>query len=196
MASLEEIKKLRELTGVGVADALQILQEANGDLERASDLVRKKGLAAAEKKSSRAARSGLVHAYVHGGKVGVLVEVNCETDFVAKTADFKDFVHDVALQAAAMQPRYISRGDVPDAVERAEREILREQISGSGKTGEIQDRVIEGKLEKFFEEVCLLEQYSVKDPKIKMGQLLANLVSKVGENIVIARFVRYQLGEK
>lgn len=192
----EEIKKLREATGVGMQDAQKILVEAGGDMAKAQELLRKKGLATAAKKSSRTAAEGVVEAYVHGGKVGVLVEVNCETDFVAKTVDFKNFVHELALQIAAMSPLYIARTDVPAELAEKERQIYREQVAGQKKPAEIVERVINGKLDKFYEEVCLLEQPSIKEPKIKVAQMLTDVITKVGENVVVNRFVRYALGEK
>ena len=194
--SVKDVKTFRENTGLGIQDAQRILVEAGGDMQLAQELARKKGMNTAAKKSSRAAKDGMIEAYVHGGRVGVLVEVNCETDFVAKTPDFKNFVHELALQIAAMAPRYVSREEVPAEVLEKEKGIYRAQISDDKKPKEIQERIISGNLEKFFEEACLLEQPSIKDPKIKISQLLTEVVTKVGENVVVARFTRYQLGEK
>lgn len=194
--SAKDVKTFRENTGLGMQDAQKILIEAGGDMQLAQELARKKGMSTAAKKSSRATKDGMIEAYVHGGRVGVLVEVNCETDFVAKTPDFKNFVHELALQVAAMAPRYVSREEVPSEVLEKEKGIYAAQMAGEKKPKEILDRIISGKLEKFFEEACLLEQPSIKDPKIKISQLLTQVITKVGENIVVARFTRYQLGEK
>lgn len=193
--SLEDVKKLREATGVGMQDAQKALLEAEGDLSKAQELLRRKGLAVAAKKSARATKSGLVHAYVHGGKVGVLLEVSCETDFVAKTDDFKNLTHDLALQIAAMAPRYIARQDVPADAVAAERSIFMDQAKAQNKPAEVTERIVEGKLDKFFGEICLLEQPTIKDPKVIVSRLLTDAIQKLGENIVIARFARFQLGE-
>lgn len=192
---VSDIKKFRETTGLGMQDAQKILAEAKGDMTQAMELARKKGLATAAKKSSRKAKDGMVEAYVHGGRVGVILEVNCETDFVAKTPDFKAFVHELALQVAAMSPRYVNREEVPQAVVEKEVAIYRAQLADQKKPAEIVDRIVSGKLEKFYEETCLLEQPSIKDPKIRVSQLLTDVITKVGENVVVARFTRYQLGE-
>lgn len=193
--SVDLIKKLRELTGVGMQDAQIVLQEAGGDLTKAHELLRRKGIAVASKKSTRTTRQGTVESYVHGGKVGVLVEVNCETDFVAKNPDFKSFVHDIALQIAGTAPKYISRPDVPASLLEKERSIAREQMAGQKKPEAVLEKIIAGKLEKFYEENCLLDQATIKNSDITVGQLLTDAISKFGENIVISRFVRYQLGE-
>jgi elongation factor Ts len=194
--SVADIKKFREATGLGMQDAQKILLEAGGDMAKATELARKKGLATAANKSSRKVKAGLIEAYVHGGgRVGVILEVNCETDFVAKTPAFKTFAHELALQVAATAPRYLSRADVPANVIEQEKSIYRAQLAEQKKSAEIMDRIIEGKLEKFYEETCLLEQPSIKDPKIKVSQLLTDIITKVGENVVISRFTRYQLGE-
>lgn len=193
--SVKAIKALREATGLGMQDAQTVLKEAKGDMTLAQELARKKGMMTAAKKSTRSANDGLIEAYVHGGRVGVLVEVRCETDFVAKTADFKTFVHELALQVASMAPRYVSREQVPNQVLEQEQSIYRAQVAAQKKPREIVEKIILGRLEKFFEEICLLEQPSIKDPKIKVSQLLTNLIAKVGENVVVTRFTRYQLGE-
>lgn len=176
-------------------EAQQALYEAGGDIGRAQVLLRKKGILKAAQKSSRAVRDGVVASYVHAGKVGVLVEVNCETDFVAKTEDFRQFSHEIALQIAGAAPRYISRQLVPPAVVDQERAIIAEEVARQNKPKELSEKIIAGKLERFFEEICLLEQPSIKDPKVKVSQLLTDVIARLGENIVIARFARYQLGE-
>jgi len=191
-----DIKKLRELSGVGVQDAQIALKETDGDIGKAIHLLRKKGAVKAVKKSSRTASQGLIESYVHGGKVGVLVEVNCETDFVAKTDDFKNFVHDLSLQIAASAPVYITKEQVDVSELENEKEIIAEQMKGEKKSAKMLETIITGKLEKYYEAVCLMEQPTIKDPKIKVKELLTDLVNKLGENIVIARFIRYQLGEE
>ncbi len=190
------VKELREKSGAGMLDCKRALEETGGDTEKAVDWLRAKGLAAAAKKAGRVAAEGIVDAYIHaGGRVGVLVEVNCETDFVARTDDFRRFVHDVALQIAAMRPQYIAREDVPaEALER-ERSVLRAQAQGEGKPAQIVEKMVEGRLEKFYREVCLLEQAFVKNPDVTVGQLLTEKVSKVGEKIAVRRFARFEQGE-
>ncbi len=192
----EMVKKLREASGAGILDCRKALEEANGDFDKAFAALREKGLAAAAKRMDRVAKDGEIHAYVHaGGRVGAMVEVNCETDFVARTEDFKTFVHDVAMQVAAMGPLYLSRQDIPaDEIERLKREF-RMQAINEGKKEAVLDRIVEGKLEKFFQQYCLLEQPFIRDDSQTIEQLLKNLISKTGENIVIRRFVRFQLGE-
>jgi elongation factor Ts len=195
--SVDLIKKLREETGAGIQDVKLALAETGGDIQKATDILRKKGAASAVKKSGRAAKQGLVESYIHGGgKVGVLLEVNCETDFVAATPDFRNFVHEVAMQVAAMAPRYVSRKDVPAEILAKEREIYSQSEAVAGKPAQVAEKIVAGKLEKYYEENCLLEQPSIKDPKIKISQMLTDLVGKLGENIVLARFDRYQLGEE
>lgn len=193
--SLDAIKQLRERTGVGLSDARSALEETGGDIDLAQDLLRKKGVAKAAKKSDRVAREGLVATYSHGSKVGVLVEVNCETDFVAKTDDFKNLVREIALQVAGASPQYVSRQQVPADVVAHEESIAREQFSGQNKPAEVVEKIIQGKLEKFYESVCLLDQPYIRDPDIRVGQLVTDAVAKLGENIVVARFTRFQLGE-
>jgi elongation factor Ts len=190
------VKELREKTGAGMLDCKKALEEANGDIEKASELLREKGLAAAAKKSGRIATEGLVESYIHGaGRIGVLVEVNCETDFVAKTDEFKDFVRDIAMQIAAASPRFVSREEVaPEELEK-EREILRSQALNEGKPAHIVDKMVEGRLAKYYEEFCLLEQSFIKDPDKTIDNLLKEKIAKIGENISVRRFVRYELGE-
>lgn len=190
------IKELRERTGAGVMDCKTALKECGGDIEEAIAFLRKRGLAKAAKKAGRVTSEGLIGSYIHaGGRIGVLVEVNCETDFVARTPDFQDFVKEIAMQIAAMSPKYVKREDIPDEVLEREKEILREQARSTGKPEKVIERIVEGRLEKFFEENCLLEQPYMRDPNIKVKELLAGLVAKLGENITIRRFVRYQLSE-
>lgn len=190
------VKELRERTGAGMMDCKKALAETGGDIEKASDYLREKGLAAAAKKSGRIAAEGLVEAYIHGaGRIGVLVEVNCETDFVAKTDEFKNLARDIAMQIAAAKPEFVSREEVPtDAIEK-EREILRAQALNEGKPEKIVDKMVEGRIEKYYKEVCLLEQPFIKDADITVKQLITNKISKIGENINIRRFARYELGE-
>ncbi|HLC44418.1 MAG: elongation factor Ts [Candidatus Doudnabacteria bacterium RIFCSPHIGHO2_01_FULL_50_11] len=194
--SLQALRKLREMTGVGMQDAQNALQESGGDIAEAHKLLRKRGVARAAKKSSRAAKDGIIDCYVHGTKVGVMIEVNCETDFVAKTPDFKSLVHELALQIAGASPRYVSREQVPASIIESERAIYRAQSASEKKPANVQEKIVEGKLEKFYQETCLLEQPSIKDPKVKVGTIITDAVAKLGENIVVSRFVRYQLGEE
>jgi len=194
---LENIKELREKTGAGMMDCKKALAEANGDMEKAIDHLRKKGLARAAKKAGRTAAQGLVDSYIHiGGKLGVLLEVNCETDFVAKNIEFQAFVKDVAMQIAASNPQYIAREEVPDAIIQHETDILTTQAQQEGKPEKTIEKIVNGRIEKFYEEICLLEQPFIKDPKKNIKELLTDLIAKIGENIVIRRFTRYQLGEK
>jgi len=194
--SAADIKNLRTATGAGIADCKKALQEADGDQEKAIEFLRKKGLAAAKKKAGRITSEGSVHAYIHGGgRVGVLVEVNCETDFVAATDDFKAFVHDVALHVAAFSPQYVRREDMPASVLEKEKQLQRERALEEGKPEKIVERIVEGRVNKYFGEVCLLEQPWVKDQDQTTQQVLTELVAKIGENVSIRRFVRYELGE-
>jgi len=194
--SAEQVKTLREKTGVGLMDCKEALKVSAGDMEKAVDYLREKGLAKAQKRVGRAATEGAVAVYVHmGGKIATMVEVNCETDFVAKTDQFQVFTKDVAMQVTAANPSYVKREDVPEEVKEKEREIYRKQAKESGKPDKIIDKIAEGKLEKFFQEVCLMEQPFIKNPDVTVKGLLEDLISKMGENILIRRFVRYQLGE-
>lgn len=191
-----EVKELREKTGAGMMDCKKVLTEANGDMEKAIELLREKGLAAAVKKSSRIAAEGVVDSYIHmGGKIGVLLEVNCETDFVAKTDDFKALVKDIAMQIAAANPKYLRKEDVDTAELEKEREILRVQALNEGKPEKIVDKMVEGRIQKYFKEVCLLEQPFVKDPDKSVQDLVTEKIAKIGENISVRRFVRYEMGE-
>jgi elongation factor Ts len=192
----ELIKKLREKTGAGIMDCKAALKESGGDLEKAVDVLRKKGIASADKKSGRATSDGLIHAYIHaGGKLGVLVEVNCETDFVARTDEFNNFVHDIAMHIAAAEPRYVSQEDVTEQDLAREREIYIEQAKGEGKPDHIAEKIVDGKMKKFYSQVCLLEQPYVKDQDKTVSTLLKEAIAKFGENIQIARFTRFKLGE-
>ncbi|HEY3346862.1 MAG TPA: translation elongation factor Ts [Nitrospirota bacterium] len=196
--SANDVKELREKTGAGMMDCKKALTECDGDMEKAIDALRKKGLAAAAKKEGRIASEGLVQAYIHaGGKVGVLVEVNCETDFVAKTDEFQTLVKDIAMHIAAANPRWVRPEEVPAAELEREKEIYRDQARQSGKPENILDKIIVGKIDKFYGDVCLLEQVFVKDPegKQKIKDLITEKIAKIGENISIRRFVRYHLGE-
>lgn len=196
--SASDVKDLREKTGVGMMDCKKALTEAGGDLEKAIDILRKKGLSAAAKKADRITSEGLVGSYIHaGGKIGVLLEVNCETDFVAKTTEFQDLVKDLCMQIAAANPKYVRREEVPEGELAREKEIYKDQARQSGKPENILDKIVEGKLEKFYSDVCLMDQLFVKDPegKTKVKDLITNKVAKIGENISIRRFVRFQLGE-
>ncbi len=190
------VKKLREASGAGMMDCKKALTEADGDMERATELLREKGLASASKKAGRVAAEGVVEAYIHGaGRIGVLVEVNCETDFVAKTDNFKQFVRDIAMHIAASNPEYVGRGEVPaDRVEK-EREILRAQTLNEGKPANIVDKIVDGRIDKFFKDVCLLEQPFVKEPDKTVEQLVKEKIAQIGENISVRRFARFVVGE-
>ncbi len=194
--SAQDVKKLREMTGVGMMDCKKALLETSGDFEAAVDYLRKKGLSKAADKAGRETREGLVHAYIHpGGRVGVLLEVNCETDFVARTDDFQRLVSDIAMQIAAASPRWVRREDVDPGVLAHEREIFAAQMAESGKPANVIDKIVEGKLEKFYTEVCLLEQPFIKDNDKSVQQLMHETVARLGENIQVARFSRFALGE-
>lgn len=192
----ELVKKLREKTGVGLMDCKEALEQSNGDMEKAIEYLREKGLAKLQKRTGRSASEGVIASYIHtGGKIGVLVEVNCETDFAANSKDFQDFAKDIAMQITAANPFYVKREDVPEDVKEKEKNIYKRQAIDSGKPEKIVDRIAEGKMEKFYQEVCLMEQSFIKNPDITIKQLLEELVVKIGENIIIKRFVRFQLGE-
>lgn len=191
---LEIVKQLREKTGAGVGDCSKAIREAGGDMEKAVEILRKKGIETAAKKAGRTAGEGCVESYIHlGGKIGVLVEVNCETDFVARTEDFRVFVKDLTLQVAASSPRYLAREQVPGQVLECEKEIFAAQVTG--KPPAVVEKIVQGKLEKFFEENCLMDQIFVKDSGKKIKDYLAEISAKLGEKIAVKRFVRYQLGE-
>jgi elongation factor Ts len=193
--NIEMIKDLRERTGAGVLDCKNAIEEADGDIEKAMQLLRKKGLAIAAKKADREANEGLVEAYVHaGGKLGVLLELNCETDFVARTEDFQELAHDLAMQVAATDPLYLTPEDIPPEVLERERQREREQL-GEEKPEEVIERIMEGKLRKYYQEVCLLEQPFIKDEGLTIRDLITGKIAKLGENIKVRRFARFELEE-
>ncbi len=190
------VKELRERTGAGMMDCKKALAATEGDMDKAIDFLREKGLAAAAKKAGRIAAEGLVESYIHGGgRIGVLVEVNCETDFVAKTDDFKNLVRDIAMHIAAANPSYLRREEVPTAELEHEKMVLSEQARNEGKPEKIIEKMVSGRIEKYYKEVCLLEQPFVKDPDKTISDLITESIAKIGENISIRRFTRYQLGE-
>jgi elongation factor Ts len=190
------VKELREKTGAGIMDCKEALTATSGSLEEAVDYLRKKGLQAATKRSSRSTGQGAVGSYIHGGgRIGVLVEVNCETDFVARTDDFQELVRDLAMQVAASNPLYVSREHVPIEVVTKERSILEEQAKASGRPAQVIAKMVEGRLEKYFEDVCLLEQPFIKDQAMSVSDVIKSKIAKIGENITVSRFARFQLGE-
>ncbi|MCI4455077.1 MAG: translation elongation factor Ts [Thermodesulfobacterium sp.] len=194
--SLELIKQLRERTAAGFSDCKKALEEAGGDIEKAIDILRKKGLAIAAKRAGKEAKEGIVEAYIHANKkIGVLVEINCETDFVARTDEFREFAHNVAMQIAATNPISITREEVPPEVLEREKRIYEEQLREAGKPENVIPKILEGKLEKFYKENVLLEQPFIKNPELTIQDLLNELISKTGEKIVIRRFARFQVGE-
>lgn len=196
MIQASDVKSLREKTGAGMMDCKNALVEANGDTEEAIKLLREKGLASAAKKAGRIAAEGVVESYIHmGGKIGVLVEVNCETDFVAKTDKFKTFVRDVAMQIAASNPLYVDSSEVPENEIESEKEILRAQALSEGKPEKIVDKMVEGRIQKYFKDVCLLEQPFVKDQDKAVKDIMNEKIAEIGEKISIRRFVRYEMGE-
>ncbi|MBW7453769.1 translation elongation factor Ts [Paenibacillus sepulcri] len=190
------VKELREKTGAGMLDCKKALEEANGDISKAIDLLREKGLSAAANKAGRIATEGVVESYIHaGGRIGVLVEINCETDFVGKTDQFREFARDIAMQIAAANPKFVSREEVSQEELDKEREILKAQALNEGKPANIVEKMVEGRIGKYYEEFCLLEQPFIKDPDKTISALLNEKISTIGENITIRRFVRYELGE-
>ncbi len=189
------VKKLRDMTGAGMMDCKKALQEADGDFDKAIEILRKRGAAKAAKKAGRATGEGIITSYVHfNGRIGVLLELNCETDFVARTDEFKELAYNLAKQVAAMSPRWVSREDVPQEVIEKEKEIYREQLKNSGKPENVIEKIIEGKLEKFFQENCLLEQDYIFDDKKKVNDIITEAIGKIGENIRVSRFVRLEVG--
>jgi len=196
MVTPDMVKQLRERTGAGIMDCKKALTETNGDMDKAIEFLREKGLATAAKKAGRIAAEGLVDAYIHGnGRIGVLVEVNIETDFAAKNEEFRTFVKDIAMQIAASKPEYIRREDVPQDVIEKEKEILRAQARNEGKPEKVIEKMVEGRLEKFYKDNCLLEQQWIKDPDKTIQQLLNEKIAAIGENITIRRFARFEKGE-
>jgi elongation factor Ts len=193
--SAELVKELREKTGVGFMECKSALQEANGDLDAAVTILRKRGLASLSKKSSRETKDGLIGAYIHNGKIGVMIEVNCETDFVARNPDFQTLVKDLAMHIAASDPRFIRKEDVTEDILASERDIYKEQARSTGKPENVLDKIVEGRMSKYYSEACLLEQPFVKEPSINVRDHIAAHIQKIGENIQVRRFIRYKLGE-
>ncbi len=189
------VKELRDKTAAGMLDCKKALEQTNGDIDKAIDYLREKGLASASKKSGRIASEGLVESYIHSGRIGVLIEVNSETDFVAKNAEFKDFVKDMAMQVAAANPKVVSRTELTEEEIAHEKEIQTNKVINEGKPAHVAEKIVEGRMEKFFEQVCLLDQAFIKDPSVKVKDLLAQKIAKIGENLVIRRFVRFEVGE-
>lgn len=191
-----QVKELRESTGAGIMDCKQALQEAEGDVDKATRLLREKGLAGAQKKAGRIAADGIIDAYIHlNNRIGVLLEVNCETDFVARNETFRAMVHDIAMHIAASKPLFVSSEDVPENMLEEEREINRNRALKEGKPEKVVDKIVEGRMKKYFEEVCLLDQPFVKDPEMTIGDLVKQTIAAVGENVVVRRFARFQVGE-
>jgi elongation factor Ts len=191
-----QVKKLRDLTGAGMMECKAALTEAKGDIEEATTILRKRGLAQATKKAGRSTNEGTIGHYIHmGGKIGVLVEVNCESDFVARTDDFQAMVKEIAMHIAAAAPQYVRREDVPADVIEREKDVYRGQMAESGKPANVIEKIIEGKLNSYYEQVCLLDQPSIRDPKVTIAALVTAAIAKLGENISIARFARFKVGE-
>jgi elongation factor Ts len=193
----DKVKELRERTGIGMMECKSALQESGGDMEKSIEILRKKGHARAQAKAGRVASQGAVGSYIHmNGRIGVLVEINCESDFVARNAEFQELVKEIAMQVAAAKPRYISNDEIPADTLEAEKEIIRAQLGDMKKPPEIMERIIQGKLGKFFEEVCLLDQPYIRDDKLKIRDLVAQAVAKIGENIKVRRFARFEIGQE
>ena len=193
--SASDVKELRERTGAGFLECKKALTETNNDMDKAIDFLRTKGLAKAAKKAGRSVNEGRIQSYIHGNKLGVLLEVNCETDFVANTDEYQAFVNDIAMHIAAANPKYLNEEAISEEDKERERAVFRTQAEESGKTGPVVDKIVEGKLGKFFEENCLLKQKFVKDPDKTVGELVTEAIARLGENISIRRFVRFQMGE-
>jgi elongation factor Ts len=192
----DKVKELREKTGIGMMECKSALAECGGDMDKAIEILRKKGHARAEAKASRAANQGLVGSYIHmNGRIGVLVELNCESDFVARNQEFQGLLKEIAMQIAAAKPRYISSSDVPEDIVAKEKEIIKAQLGDMKKPPEIMDKIVQGKLGKFFEEICLLDQPYIREDKVKVRDLIAQAVAKIGENIKVGRFTRYEIGQ-
>ena len=192
---LDAIKRLREKTNAGVVDCQKALRESNGDIDKAIEILRKRGVALASKKAGRQAKEGRIESYIHlGGKIGVLVEVSCESDFVARNDDFKSFVRDIAMQIAASNPLYVKKEDVSEEAVKKETEIIKAQLQG--KPAAAMEKIIQGKLTKFYDDACLLEQPFIKDSSMKVKDIVTSMIAKIGENIIVRRFVRYQVGEE
>ena len=196
MISAEQVKELRELTGAGMMECKKVLEEVEGNKEKAIELLRERGVVKAAKKAGRIAADGLVESYIHGdGRIGVLVEVNIETEFAAKNPEFREFVKDIAMQIAATKPEYVRREDVPAEVIEKEKEVMKAQAMNEGKPEAVAEKIVAGKIDKFFADVCLLEQDFIKDPDKTVQQVLTEKISNIGENITIRRFVRFERGE-
>jgi elongation factor Ts len=192
----EMVKQLRDKTGAGMMDCKAALAESGGDMEKAIEILRKKGLASAAKRAGRATNNGLIGHYIHmGGKVGVLVEVNCETDFVARTDDFQTLAKEIAMHIAAADPKFVRREDIPADVLEKEREIYRAQFAGSGKPANVIEKIVDGKLESYYAQVCLMDQPSVRDPNVSIQQMVSAATAKTGENVAVSRFCRFKLGD-
>ena len=192
-----EVKRLRELTGAGMMECKRALQDSDGDIDRAQEILRERGLAGVEKRRSRVAGDGVIESYIHGeGRIGVLVEVNCETDFVARTPQFRELARELAMQVAARAPRWVSRDEVPEEVAASERKVYAERAHQLGKPENLLDRIVDGMLEDFYKETVLLDQVYIRDDSKSVDDLVKDVASKVGENVVVRRFVRYQLGEE
>ena len=195
MSMMDKIKKLRFKTSAGMMECKSALKEADGDIEKAIDVLRKKGAAKAAKKASRVAGQGMIESYIHtGNRIGVMLELNCETDFVARNTEFKSTARELAMQVAAASPAYVSRDEVPADIVEKEKDIYRSHTKG--KPAEVTEKIVNGKLEKYFAETCLLEQPFIKDPNVKVNELITQLVSKLGENIMVKRFARFEVGEE
>jgi len=195
MSFLDAVKNLRFKTSAGMMECKEALKEANGDIDKAVDILRKKGIAKAAKKASRVASQGVIDSYIHtGNKIGVLVEVDCETDFVARNNDYRRLVKELTMQVAASNPLYVSRDEVPAEVIEKEKEVFRSQVTG--KPADVVEKIVDGKMEKYFSDVCLLEQPYIKDPNIRVKDLLTQLIAVIGENIVVRRFIRFEVGEE
>jgi elongation factor Ts len=192
----EKVKQLRERTGIGMMECKAALSECDCDMDKAVEILRKKGYARAEAKASRAAKEGMVGSYIHmNGRIGVLVEVNCESDFVARNCEFQELVKELAMQVAAAKPKWIASSDVPEDLVAKEKEIIKAQLGDMKKPPEIMEKIVQGKLGKFFEEVCLLDQPYIRDDKVKVRDLISQLVAKIGENIKVGRFARFEIGQ-
>jgi elongation factor Ts len=192
-----EVKRLREITGAGMMECKKALQDSNGDIDRAQEILRERGLAGVEKRKSRVAGDGVIESYIHGeGRIGVLVEVNCETDFVARTPEFRELAREVAMQVAAQAPRWVSRDEVPEDVVASERKVYAERARQMGKPENVLDRIVDGMLDSFYKETVLLDQPYIRDDARRIDDLVKDVASKVGENVVVRRFVRYQRGEE
>ncbi len=197
MSNLDLIKELREKTGASISYCKEALENSNNDLEKAIEYLRKKGLAQADKKMGREARQGIIHSYIHlGGRIGVLIELNCETDFVARTEDFKKLANELCLQIAFDSPKYVSREDIPQEVVEKEKEIIKEQLKELNKPENVIEKIVEGKLEEFYKKSCLVDLPYIRDDKRKVHDIVKDYIAKLGENIIIRRFVRFEVGEK